>query len=34
MKVRTFQWLSSLEIAKEEAQKEGKLILVDFFTPG
>lgn len=34
MGIKTLQWLSSLEEAKEEAQKEGKLILVDFFTPG
>lgn len=34
MEAKTFQWLSSLEEAKEEAKKEGKLILIDFFTPG
>lgn len=34
MEAQTFHWLSSLDEAKEEARKEGKLILVDFFTPG
>jgi len=34
MGVKTFPWLSSLQGAKEDARRAGKLILADFFTPG
>jgi hypothetical protein len=34
MAVEKIRWRHSLEEAREEARREGKLVLIDLFNPG